>query len=127
MASKIRIKRKGIYGKGFLSEPRSEQEASIRREERREGSAKVDEQMSALNSFNHGKGDANEDLRYAERLKDGDARHKGHYGLGGGRITRVHVEGYEKEDGTRVHGYYRDVTRHDRAVDRRNGRKDRRK
>ena len=33
----ITIKRKGIYGKGFLSEPQSEQYSKIRKEESKEG------------------------------------------------------------------------------------------
>ena len=63
----ITIKRKGIYGKGFLSEPQSEQYAKIRKEERIESPILVEKQMSALNAFQHGKGSAHKDLEYAKK------------------------------------------------------------
>ncbi len=63
----ITIKRKGIYGKGFLSEPQSEQYSKIRREESREGSTTVERQMAALNAFSHGRGSAHKDLEYAKK------------------------------------------------------------
>lgn len=77
MSGNIRIKRKGIYGKGFLSESRQQQQAKIRQEENKLGPATVDEEMAALNSFTYR--DSNEairrnaelDLKYAESLKSG--------------------------------------------------------
>ena len=63
----ITMKRKGIYGKGFLSEPQSEQYAKIRKEDRIENPILVEKQMSALNAFQHGKGPAHKDLEYAEK------------------------------------------------------------
>lgn len=64
----ITIKKKGIYGKGFLSEPRSEQEAKIRKEAKIEGPVTVEKQMAALNAFSHNKGEAHKDLEYAEKI-----------------------------------------------------------
>ena len=64
----ITIKRKGIYGKGFLSEPQAEQYSKIRREERKEGPNTVEKQMAALNAFSHGKGPARRDLEYAKKV-----------------------------------------------------------
>ena len=64
----ITIKRKGIYGKGFLSEPQSEQYSKIRKEESEEGPNTVERQMAALNAFSHGKGSAHRDLEYAEKI-----------------------------------------------------------
>jgi hypothetical protein len=64
----ITIKRKGIYGKGFLSEPQSEQYSKIRKEESREGSTTVERQMGALNAFQHGHGSAHNDLEYAKKI-----------------------------------------------------------
>ena len=66
----ITIKRnKGIYGKGFLSEPKSEQHAKIRKEDKIEGNALVDKQMAALNAFSrntYNKKITQENLKYAE-------------------------------------------------------------
>ena len=68
----ISAKRKGIYGKGFLSGSRSEQEAKIRKEARIEGTARVEKQMAFLNaatSHNPSKHkDAHADLEYAKKL-----------------------------------------------------------
>ena len=64
----IVIKRKGIYGKGFLSEPQSEQYSKIRKEEKIEGPTLVERQMAALNAFNHGQGPAHKDLEYAKKV-----------------------------------------------------------
>ena len=64
----ITIKRKGIYGKGFLSEPQSEQYSKIRKEESKEGPNTVERQMAALNAFSHGKGSAHRDLEYAKKV-----------------------------------------------------------
>ena len=63
----IRIKKEGIYGKGFLSEPRKEQEAKIRKEIKKEGPIEVERQMAALNAFQHGTGSAHKDLEYAKK------------------------------------------------------------
>ena len=64
----ITIKRKGIYGKGFLSEPQSEQYSKIRKEEKKEGYNTVEKQMLALNAFQHGRGSAHKDMEYAKRM-----------------------------------------------------------
>ena len=64
----IRMKRKGIYGKGFLSEPQSEQYSKIRKEEQKENPNTVEQQMAALNAFQHGKGSAHKDLEYAKKI-----------------------------------------------------------
>ena len=76
----ITIKRKGIYGKGFLSESRSEQEAKIRKEARIEGPVTVEKQMAALNAFSHGKGNAHKDLVYAEKIAH-EKPELGHHGI----------------------------------------------
>lgn len=132
----IAIRREGVYGEGFLSEPESQQHARIREEERREGPDTVERQMAALNSFQHGRGPAHEDLEYAESLNPnhrGEARRKGHAMQGGDRMAgrcrpgEEWVDSYYKDDGTHVDGYCREkrehVTAHDRRVDRRNARK----
>ena len=64
----IRMKRKGIYGKGFLSEPQSEQYSKIRKEEQKENPNTVERQMAALNAFQHGKGSAHKDLEYSKKI-----------------------------------------------------------
>ena len=64
----IIIKRHGIYGKGFLSEPQSQQYSKIRKEEKIENPNLVEKQMSALNAFNHSTGSAHKDLLYAEKI-----------------------------------------------------------
>ncbi len=134
----IEAGRKGTYGEGFLSEPQSEQFARIRREEGKETPQKVDEQMSALNAFQHSTAHheaAERDLRYAESLnqerKDppagrpamaGGERMAGRCGPG-----EEYVAPYDKDDGTHVEGHCRKkhdrLTAHDRRVDRKNGRK----
>ena len=63
----ITIKRKGIYGKGFLSESQSEQYAKIRKEERIESPILVEKQMLALNAFQHDNGSVHKDLEYAKK------------------------------------------------------------
>lgn len=73
----ITIKRKGIYGKGFLSEPQSEQYSKIRKEERKENPNTVEKQMAALNAFNHGEGSAHKDLQYAEKIGKEKRMNKG--------------------------------------------------
>ena len=73
----ITIKRKGIYGKGFLSEPQSEQYSKIRKEERKENPNTVEKQMAALNAFNHGEGSAHKDLKYAEKIGKEKRMNKG--------------------------------------------------
>jgi len=102
----ISIKRKGIYGKGFLSEPQSEQYAKIRKEEKIEGSATVERQMAALNAFSHDKGSAHKDLEYAKKIGQEERYRKG----------REHgcPEGYEwvsphERSGRRVSGHCRKV------------------
>lgn len=70
----IQIKRHGIYGKGFESEPQSEQFAKIDKEEKIEGPVTVEHQMAALNSFSHGQGPAHKDFEYAVKL-DHEAGH----------------------------------------------------
>ena len=74
-----------------MSEPQSRQYAKIRKEARREGPVKVEQQMAALNAFSGGKGSAHKDLEYAKRLNH-QAGHSGH----------------------------RNVSSHDRRIDRRN-------
>ena len=64
----ITIKRKGIYGKGFLSEPQSEQYSKIRKEEKIENPDLVEKQMGALNAFSHSQGSAHKDLLYSEKI-----------------------------------------------------------
>lgn len=64
----IVIKRHGIYGKGFLSEPQSEQYSKIRKEEKIENPDLVEKQMGALNAFNHNQGSAHKDLLYSEKI-----------------------------------------------------------
>ena len=73
----ITIKRKGIYGKGFLSEPQSEQYSKIRKEESREGPNTVEKQMAALNAFSHGKGSAHRDLEYAKKVGENKRMKRG--------------------------------------------------
>ena len=102
----IRIKRQGIYGRGFLSEPQSQQYAKIRKEERIEGSNLVEKQMAALNAFSHGKGSAHKDLEYAEKLGKSEREESG--------IDHGCPEGYEWvssyiRDGHRVEGHCRKV------------------
>ena len=102
----ITIKRKGIYGKGFLSEPQSEQYSKIRREESKEGPTTVERQMAALNAFSHGKGSAHRDLEYAEKIgKDKRMKRGSEHGC---------PEGYEwvshhKRRGHEVRGHCRKV------------------
>jgi hypothetical protein len=104
---KIVIKEQGIYGKGFLSEPRSEQEAKIRKESRIEGSVEAEKQMAALNAFSHNKGSAHKDMEYAKKMGM-DKR------LKSGKEHNC-PEGYEwvsshsRRTGYRVNGYCRKV------------------
>lgn len=104
----ITIRRKGIYGKGFLSEPQSQQYAKIREEEKKENPITVERQMAALNAVSHGKtkGIAHKDLEYAKKLTNshpqGDPRcpegyvwvrgFKDHYG----RIVKSHCRKEKK-------------------------------
>ena len=76
----ITIKRKGIYGKGFLSEPQSEQYSKIRREEKIEGPTTVERQMAALNAFQHNHGSAHKDLEYAKKIAH-EKPELGHHGI----------------------------------------------
>ena len=102
----IVIKRKGIYGKGFLSEPQSEQYSKIRKEESKEGPTTVEEQMAALNAFRHGHGSAHKDLEYAKKIGREKRLSKGsEHGC---------PEGYEwvsshKRNGHRIRGHCRKV------------------
>lgn len=109
----ITIKRKGIYGKGFLSEPRSEQESKIREEAKIEGAVKAERQMAALNAFAHNKGNAHKDLEYAKKL----ARESGEEGRppefeGMSRIQceeagGIWIKAHDKYRGIHVKGYCR--------------------
>ena len=98
----IRMRRKGVYGKGFLSEPRKEQEAKIRKEEKIEGPVEVERQMSALNAFSHGKGDAHKDLKYAERIAHQDPRCP---------VGQVYVHGTRDRNGRWIPAHCRKVRR----------------
>ena len=110
----ISIKRKGIYGKGFLSEPQSEQYSKIRKEERKEGSVTVERQMAALNAFSHGEGSAHKDLEYAKKIGSEERLRKGseHGCPEGYEWVSAH---YRRKSGTthkaRVEGHCRKVRR----------------
>ena len=102
----IRIKRKGIYGRGFLSEPQSQQYKKIRKEEKIESPDLVEKQMGALNAFNHDKGSAHKDLLYAEKIGKDQRLKSGLY--------HNCPEGYEwvsphKRRGHKVKGHCRKV------------------
>lgn len=143
----IETKREWVYGRGFLSETQSEQHSKIRQAEKSESPELVDEQMSALNSYTSGDQRlhpaAHSDLEYAESF-NGDTRNLdegfkapkfggqkgGEKGMPGScGPGEEYVEGYEKEDGTKVAGYCRKVHPHlseeDRRIDSENGRKSR--
>jgi len=102
----ITLKRKGIYGKGFLSEPQSQQYAKIRKEERIETPDLVEKQMAALNSFQHGKGSAHRDLEYAEKLKN---KSKEKYNISDPRCPEgyVWVHGYTDRYGKVIRSHCR--------------------
>lgn len=133
----IVVKRKGIYGEGFLSEPQHEQYAKIRKEENVEPPKLVDEQIAAENSFTYRNPNlhpaANKDLRYAESLnpdrkKDPPAVNSQSRTrtTGGDRMVgkcpdgKELVEGYDKDDGTHVDPYCRkirnDITPEDHEI-----------
>ena len=126
----IVVKRKGVYGKGFLSEPQEQQFARIDEVEKEESPAEVHEQLSAMHSFvSHDPKyaqAAERDLKYSEtkdptesglnQVKGGEKNMSGRCGPG-----EIWVEGYAKSDGTRVVGYCRRFTAHDERVDERNG------
>ncbi len=103
----ITMKRKGIYGKGFLSESQSEQFKKIRQEDKVEGPVLVEKQMSALNAFQHGKGPAHKDLEYAEkeahRIRSNDPR------CSDGELW---VHGYTDRYGKVVKGHCRKERKH---------------
>lgn len=134
----IDTRREGIYGKGFLSDPQEDQYRKIRAEERKETPAEVDEQMAALNAFQHGTSHheaAGKDLKYAESLNpERKATPAGRPGAAGGETMagrcgpgEEYVAPYNKDDGTHVEGHCRRkhdrLTAHDRRVDRENGKK----
>ena len=100
------MKRKGIYGKGFLSEPQSEQFAKIRKEERIEGPILVEKQMSALNAFQHGKGPAHKDLEFANRKYNDPRCPTGEIWVHGytDRYGKV-VKGHCRREKERKHGW----------------------
>ena len=109
----ITIKRKGIYGKGFLSEPRSEQEAKIRKEARMEGPITTERQMAALNAFSHNKGSAHKDLEYANKIamQSGEegksSRYEGYTKIQCEEAGGIWVKAHRKTRGIRVTGYCR--------------------
>jgi hypothetical protein len=70
----IELKRENVYGKGFLSEPQTQQYKKIKKEAKIEGPVEVEHQMSALNAFSHNKGSAHKDLEFAEKI----AHEEGH-------------------------------------------------
>ena len=109
----ITIKRKGIYGKGFLSEPRSEQESKIRKEARMEGPITTERQMAALNAFSHNKGSAHKDLEYANKIamQSGEegksSRYEGYTKIQCEEAGGIWVKAHRKTRGIRVTGYCR--------------------
>jgi hypothetical protein len=129
---RIRIKRKGVYGEGFLSEPQSEQYRKIDQVEKKESPELVHEQLSALHSFNSKnprmRERAEKDLKYSEKTdptksgrwkknktRIGDRpidvfREGGNYKNYGCKEGEYYVASYWMEDDTFVHGYCRKMT-----------------
>lgn len=73
----IRIKRPGLYGKDFMSKPRSVRFAKIRQMEKKEGPKLVHEQMAAMRAFTYRdpnariRRDGLQDLKYSEEISGG--------------------------------------------------------
>ncbi len=98
----IVVKKEGVYGEGFLSEPQKEQYAKIEEVEKKESPAEVHEQLAALNSFEshtpyHEA--AEKDLKFSEETDPVNKCLPG----------EEHVERYVKDDGTEVKGYCRRI------------------
>ncbi|MHB8559601.1 MAG: hypothetical protein ACYDAP_00320 [Thermoplasmataceae archaeon] len=109
----ITIKRRGIYGKGFESEPQTEQYAKIRKEARIEGAVKTERQMAALNAFAHNKGSAHKDLEYAKKIarKSGEEgrppEFEGYTRIQCEEAGGIWIKAHRKTRGIRVSGYCR--------------------
>lgn len=100
---RIRIKRKGVYGEGFLSEPQSEQYRKIDQVEKKESPELVHEQLSALHSFNSKnpkmRERAEKDLKYSEKTDSEPRRVKKVAELSGNKvdIEAFHPSAYEED------------------------------
>jgi hypothetical protein len=100
---RIRIKRKGVYGEGFLSEPQSEQYRKIDQVEKKESPELVHEQLSALHSFNSKnprmRERAEKDLKYSEKTDNEPRRVKKVAELSGNKvdIEAFHPSAYEED------------------------------
>lgn len=109
----ITIKRRGIYGKGFESEPQTEQYAKIRKEARIEGPITTERQMAALNAFAHNKGSAHKDLEYAKKIarKSGEEgrphKYEGYTKIQCEEAGGIWIKAHRKTRGIRVSGYCR--------------------
>jgi hypothetical protein len=106
----IVVKKEGVYGKGFLSEPQEEQYAKIERVEKKEPPAEVHEQLAALNSFEsntpHHEA-AEKDLKFSEETDPVTANKC--------LPDEEYVERYIKDDGTEVKGYCRRIGARERS------------